>query len=67
MISVVQIGVSFLKSHSLPNDIGLFNAESGFFDGNNLDFWRIEIGVYAKYVELSTKITNEEAKRCVRT
>ena len=30
------------SSLNSPNsDIGLFYAESGFFDGKNLDFWRI--------------------------
>ncbi|MFN9687179.1 MAG: hypothetical protein ACK583_18175, partial [Cyanobacteriota bacterium] len=35
-------GVFLPSSLNSPNsDIGLFYAESGFFDGKNLDFWRI--------------------------
>ncbi len=32
---------SYSSLNSPNSDIGLFYAESGFFDGKNLDLWRI--------------------------
>jgi hypothetical protein len=37
----VKIRTIFSSLNSPNSDIGLFYAESGFFDGKNLDFWRI--------------------------